>query len=236
MEALYLKDSNIKEFEATVESVKDDKFVVLDQTAFYPEGGGQPFDTGKIIRINDNEEFPVIYVGKFDGKISHQISTPGLKPGDKIKGILDWGRRYTLMRYHTCAHIISGVFNKEAGALITGGGFTLEKGRIDFNLDDFDREKISDYFASANKIVEDAHPIEVYTLPREEALEMPEMFKLKNVLPPSVENIRIVDIKDFDRQADGGTHVSNTSEVGKIEFIKADNKGKNNRRVYFKVS
>jgi misacylated tRNA(Ala) deacylase len=236
MKALYFNDSNLQSFEAQVIDVINDKSAVLDKTAFYPEGGGQPNDTGKLIRIDDGKEFGVINVVKSGGDITHELSTAGLKKGDMVKGIINWERRYKLMRYHTAAHIISGIFNKEAGALITGGGFTVEKGRIDFNLADFDREKITSYFEKANQIVKDARPIEVYTLPRQEALLMPDMFKLKNILPASVANIRIVDIKNFDRQADGGTHVTNTSCVGNIQFIKADNKGKNNRRVYFKLT
>ncbi len=233
MDEIYLKDSYVKEFEAEVKNVKDGKFVGLNKTAFYPNGGGQPYDTGTLC-VGD-KEYKVVYVGKFDGKISHEVASEGLKEGDKVKCKLDWDRRYAHMRYHTAAHIISGVFNKEAGALITGGGFTEEKGRIDFNLDNFDREKMSYYFEKVNEIVQNALPIEVYTMPREEAMVLPEIFKLKNVLPPSVQEIRIVDIKGFDRQADGGTHVKDTSMVGKITFLKASNKGKNNRRVYFKL-
>ena len=113
--ALYMNDSYLKEFEATVESVKDDKFVVLDQTAFYPQGGGQPYDTG--VFLKDSEEFPVVFVGKFSGQISHEISKTGLQQGDKIKGKIDWERRYRLMRMHTAAHIMDAVLYEKAEAL-----------------------------------------------------------------------------------------------------------------------
>lgn len=229
--ALYMDDSYLKEFESTVISVKEGKFVVLDNTAFYPNGGGQPYDTGKLVK--DGEEFPVVFVGKFDGQISHEVGKEGLKEGDKVKGVIDWDRRYALMRYHTAAHILSGVFHKEAGALITGNQLDVGKGRIDFALENFDRDQMAKYFEDSNKIVAEDHPLKVYYMEREEALKLPEMVKLAGALPPAVKDLRIVDIEGFDRQADGGTHVKSTKEVGKIIFTKAENKGKSNRRVYF---
>ncbi|RMF05614.1 alanyl-tRNA editing protein [Candidatus Woesearchaeota archaeon] len=233
-DALYMKDSYLKEFEAEVVSVSQDKYVVLDRTAFYPNGGGQPYDTGRLIR-DDGEEFKVVYVGKFDGRISHEVDRPGLKEGDKVKGVIDWERRYELMRYHTAAHILSGVFHKECGAKITGNQLDIGKGRIDFNLEEFDRERIMEYFEKANRIVEEDRPVLVSFMSRDDALKDPDLFKLAGVLPPAVKELRIVEIKDFDRQADGGTHVRSTKEVGKIVFVKAENKGKKNRRVYFKL-
>ena len=131
--ALYMTDSYLKEFEAVVESVKDDKFVILDQTAFYPQGGGQPHDTG-VMQLND-DDYPVIFAGKFEGKISHEVSKPGLKVGDKVTGKIDWERRYRHMRMHTAAHIIDAVLFNESGALCTGNQLGLEKSRIDFSLD-----------------------------------------------------------------------------------------------------
>ncbi len=232
-EALYLEDSYLKEFEAEVKEVNQGKFVVLDRTAFYPNGGGQPFDTGTIAK--GSEEFRVIYVGKFSGQISHQVDREGLEPGDRVRCTIDWQRRYALMRHHTAAHILSGVFHNESGAKITGNQLDVAKGRIDFDLENFDREKILEYFEKANEIVKKDLPVKVYFMPREEALKMPEMVKLANILPPAIETLRIVEIVGFDRQADGGTHVKSTKEVGKIVFLKAENKGKSNRRVYFSV-
>ncbi|MFH1591486.1 MAG: alanyl-tRNA editing protein AlaXM [archaeon] len=232
-EALYLNDCYLKEFDAKVVSVKDGKFVVLDKTIFYPKSGGQPEDLG-VLKKGD-EEFKVVFAGKFDGHISHEVDHEGLQEGDEVHGVLDWERRYELMRYHTAAHILSGMFHKEAGAKITGGGFDIGKGRIDFDLEDFDRERMQEFFDKSNAIVREDHEIKVYTMPREEALAIPEMLKLANVLPPSIKELRIIDIVDFDRQPDGGTHVHKTGEVGKITFMKAENKGKNNRRVYFSL-
>lgn len=237
MNALYMDDSYLKEFEAKVESVtkggENKFFIVLDKTAFYPDSGGQPYDTGKLTK--GGVEYPVVYVGKFSGNISHEVSREGLKEGDVVKGVIDWERRYALMRMHTAAHLISEVFHRDSGAFITGNQLGLDKSRIDFSLEDFDREKMSEYFAKANEIVEKDLNVKTYFLPREEAIKIENITKLANVLPPNIKDLRIVEIDGFDIQADGGTHVKSTKEIGKIEFIKAENKGKNNRRIYFKV-
>ncbi len=233
-EALYLNDCYLKEFDATVVSVDKDKYVVLDKTAFYPNAGGQPYDTGKL--ICNGTEYKVVYVGKFGGNISHELDKPGLKPGDKVHGFIDWERRYKLMRMHTAAHILSAVFNKEASALITGGQLELEKSRIDFNLENFDREKIDEYIKKSSEIVKRDLPIKIYSIPRAEAEAEPGIAKLAKGLPEGIQEIRIVDIIGFDRQADGGTHVRSTKEVGEIIFLRADNKGKDNRRLYYKLA
>jgi len=231
---LYMEDSYLKEFEATVKSVKDDKFVVLDQTAFYPKSGGQPNDTGKLI-TEDNTEYNVVFAGKFSGEISHEVDKPGLKEGDKVKGTIDWDRRYRLMRMHTATHVLSSVFIKEAGALITGNQLDLEKTRIDFSLEDFDRDKISDYVKKANELSATNAEIKVSFMPREEVEQKPELARLAKGLPEGVKTLRIVNIEGIDIQADGGTHVKNTSEVGTIEVLDCKNKGKNNRRIYLTI-
>src|SRR3989338_3975717 len=141
--ALYMTDSYLKEFEAVVESVKDDKFIVLSQSAFYPQGGGQPSDMGAMLA--NNEEYPVVFAGKFEGRISHEVAKPGLMVGDKVKCRIDWGRRYRLMRMHTAAHIIDAVLYNEAKALCTGNQLGLDKSRIDFALDVLDKDKIQQY-------------------------------------------------------------------------------------------
>ena len=231
--ALYMTDSYLKEFEATVESVKDDKFVVLNQTAFYPNGGGQSFDTGAM--ICNGEEYPVVFVGKFSGQISHEVSKPGLKAGDKVACKLDWDRRYRHMRMHTAAHIIDAILYNEAGALCTGNQLGLDKSRIDFSLDVLDRDKIQKYVDMSNEWVKKAIDVKIYTLPREEALKIPGVVKLASVMPPEVSELRIVEIPGIDLQADGGTQVKNTSEIGNISLVSVENKGKNNRRMYFTV-
>ncbi|MBI2656167.1 alanyl-tRNA editing protein [Candidatus Woesearchaeota archaeon] len=231
--ALYMNDSYLKEFEAVVESVTDDKYVVLDKTAFYPSGGGQPHDTG--VLICNNEEYPVVYAGKFSGKISHEVSKPGLKVGDKVIGRINWDRRYKFMRMHTAAHILISIFNKESNVLITGNQIDEDKTRMDFSMENFDREKMVKYIQTANEIIKQDLPVKMYYLPREEAMKVPGMVKLAGALPPDVSTLRIVEIPGVDVQADGGTHVKSLAEIGTIEFLGAENKGKDRKRVYYTV-
>lgn len=229
-----MQDSYTKEFESVVESVKDDKFIVLDKTAFYPTGGGQPHDTG--IMTCNNEEYHVIYVGKLSGQISHEVGKQGLKIGDKIIGRIDWDRRYRLMRMHTAAHIIDAILYKEAGALCTGNQLGVDKSRIDFSLETLDREKMQGYIAEANEIVKRAIDVKIYFMKKDEALKIPGVVKLADVMPPEAEELRIVEIPEVDLQADGGTQVKNTSEIGEIKFLSVENKGKNNRRLYYTIA
>ena len=215
--ALYMNDSYLKEFSATIESVKDNKFIVLDKTAFYPSGGGQPHDTGVII-CND-EDYPVIYVGKFSGEISHEVAKSGLKVGDKLIGKINWDRRYKFMRMHTAAHLVSSIFHDKMGALITGNQIDEEKTRIDFNMENFDREKILEYIGVSNEIIKQDLPVKVYFLPREQAMKIQGVVKLAGALPPEVSELRIVEIPGIDLQADGGTHVKSLAEIGTIGFV-----------------
>ncbi|MCD6592686.1 alanyl-tRNA editing protein [Candidatus Bathyarchaeota archaeon] len=231
--ALYLEDSYLKECDATVVSVKNGKYVVLDQTIFYPKGGGQPWDTGKMIR--NSEVFNVVYVGKFSGEISHEVDHAGLKPGDKVHCILDWERRYRLMRSHTAAHVFASLICNETGALVTGNELGLDKIRFDFSLEGLNRELILKYVEKANELFKKDIPVRTYWLPREEALKIPGVIKMAKALPPNIPKLRIVEIVGVDKQADGGTHVKNLREVGQIEFLKAVNKGKKNKRVYFRI-
>jgi misacylated tRNA(Ala) deacylase len=236
MNALYLEDSYLKEIDAKIEKVTDGKFVILDQTNFYPSSGGQPHDTGKLIRNSDNKEFNVLFVGKFDGEISHQVEPENvLKEGDEVHGMVDWERRYKLMRAHTSAHIVSGLVHSELGAKITGNQIEEDKVRIDYQLEEFDKELLEKYIEKANEIIERDLPITTEYISRAKAEKDPDLAKLSIGLPPGLKELRIVSIGDFDRQADGGTHVKSTKEIGKLEFIKCDNKGKNNRRVYYRV-
>lgn len=232
--ALYLEDSYLKECEATAQSVKDGKYVVLDRTVFYPRGGGQPHDSGKIMR--GDEIFNVVFVGKFEGRISHEVDKPGLQEGDRVKCVLDWERRYTIMRMHTAAHVLAATMNKELGVLITGNQLGEDRTRFDFNTEGFDREKFEEMVKKANEVLSQDLELKIYTLPREKAMEIEGVVKLAKALPPSINELRIVEIPGIDVQADGGTHVKNLREVGRIEILKLENKGKNNRRVYFTLT
>jgi len=230
---LYWEDSYMTEFEAEVISVEND-FVELDSTAFFATGGGGPNDTGKLI-ANGND-FIVSDVSKSGDKILHKIDKEGLKSGDKVKGIIDWDRRYRLMKMHTASHLLSSIIHNEIGTLISGGNLDLEKSRIDFNLEDFDREKFTAYVKNANELIKQGAQVKSYFMKREEAMKIPGIIKLLEALPPDVDNLRIVEIEGIDIQADGGNHVKNLNELGGIEIVKLENKGKTNRRMYFTLT
>ncbi len=231
---IYLYDSYAKDCDATVQSI-DGKFIMLDQTVFFARGGGQPGDTGKIVRISDSIEFTVLSVGKKDGAIAHELDKDGLVIGDKVKCSINWDRRYRLMRIHTATHILAAIMNKEEGVLISGNELGDDKARVDFNLENVNREKVEAYIVKTNEALKRNLDVKTYFLPRAEALALPGAVKLLAALPPNITELRIVEIGDVDRQIDGGTHVKNTSEVGEIELIRIDNKGASNRRVYFKL-
>lgn len=233
-EALYMDDSYLKEFDAKVKSANG-KYVVLDRTAFFPNGGGVEFDTGVLKRKSDGKEFKVVFTGKFNGDISHETDSEGLAENDEVHGAVDWERRYRLMRYHTAAHVLSGVFNREFNLMMTGNQLTTEKGRIDMNMEILDLELIKKGFERANELISQDLPVSVYYKSMEEAKKDPTLFKLAIGFPHDIDTLRIVDIKEFDAQADGGCHVRSLKEIGKIAFQEAINKGKQNRRIYFTV-
>jgi len=235
--ALYLKDSYLKEFEAKVTSVANGKFIVLDQTAFYPKSGGQPNDTGIIIRKSDNKEFKVVFVGKFNNEISHEIENPEktqLQEGDEVIGKIDCDKRYAHMKMHTAAHIVSEASHRITGAMITGNQLGAEQSRIDGNFE-YSPEKVQAIFEEANKIVEQDLPVTAEFLTREEAENIPQLTKLAKGLPPEVKEVRMLSIGNYEKGADGGTHVKSSKEVGKIIFEKYASKGKDNKRIYFKL-
>ncbi len=230
-EALYMKDSYLKKWDAKIVSVKDNKYIILDKTAFYPKGGGQPWDEGFIIR--NGEKFKVVYVGKFSGEISHEVEKPGLKEGDTVSCEIDWERRYTYMRYHTACHLVSNLLFRKANAKITGNQIELDKARMDFSMEDYSPEKLRTYVKESNEIIKKDPPIIIETMSRAAVLEEPELARLAVGLPKNLQEFRIVKIGEIDKQVDGGTHVNNLSEIGEIEMTKTVNKGKNNRRLYF---
>ncbi|MFH1332368.1 MAG: alanyl-tRNA editing protein AlaXM [archaeon] len=232
-ELLYFNDSYLREFEATVLEVNNNKYIILDKTAFYYGTGGQPYDTGSMIK--EGEEYKVVFVGKFDGKVSHGVDRPGLKAGDKVKCVIDWQRRYTLMKYHTAAHILSKIIFTEAGAVTSGNQLGIDGSRIDFTLEKFDKEKVQGWIDETNEIIEKKLPVKIEQMPREEALKIPDFIRTKANLLQDIPVLRIVNIEGFDMQACGGTHVKNLGEIGQIELVKTENKGKDNRRIYFKL-
>jgi len=226
---LFWEDMYAKEFDATVVSVSGAR-VVLDQTAFNPRGGGLVSDVG----VLDGRR--VVEVVKEGEEIYHILEAQDASAAGKlVHGVLDWDRRYRIMKMHTAAHILSSVVNGETGALITGNQISPDESRVDFNLEDFDREKMSYYIDKVNEAVARELEVKTFFMKREEALATPGFVKLANALPPSLEVLRIVQIGDVDTQADGGVHVRNTREIGKVQGLRTDNKGKSNRRLYFTV-
>lgn len=229
-----MDDSYLKNWNAEVKSVSNEKFIILDKTAFYPKGGGVEWDTGTIA-TSSNDIYNVVYTGKFSGKISHEVDKIGLKEGDKVNCNINWDRRHLLMRYHTATHVLSGVLFKEYGLMVTGNQLTTEKARIDLNMGGMDVNLINSAIEKSNKIILKNLPVEIYYITRKEAEKDSSLFKLAIGFTHNLDVIRIVDIKGFDRQADGGCHVRNLDEIGIIKFKDAVNKGKNFKRVYFSI-
>ena len=232
-QVLYLEDSYLKEWDAEIiEFIENnEKHVILDKTAFYPLGGGQPNDEGSIT-IN-SEKYKVLDVKRADGKIVHEIDHEGIKIGDKVHCILDWERRYNLMRMHTAAHVLSAVINQQTQALITGNQLGLDKSRIDFDLEKFDRDQMHTFIEMANQAIAKGGEITAHTISRQEAESRENLCKLAKGLPPAIQEIRILKIKDIDEQPDGGTHVKDIKEIGKLVFLDVENKGAKRRRIYF---
>lgn len=231
MNDMYLEDSYLWAFDATVVDASEDR-AILDRTAFYPQSGGQPADTGTLIR--GDKSFSVVGVEPGEKGIVHILDKTGLKPGDPVSGRIDGDRRYRFMRCHTACHILSAVIFKETGAKITGNQIELSRSRVDFSLESFDKAKMGEYVARANSIIDEHHPVTTRAIPRDTALAIPDLVRLAMNVQDR-EMIRVVEIEGVDRQACGGTHVKNTCEVGRIKMIKAENKGKANRRVYFSL-
>ncbi len=236
-ELLCLKDSYCRECDATVSKVDGGgKKVFVDRTVFYPQGGGQPSDTGKIIRISDNAEFRVEKVAKESGEAAHYLDKEGLAVGDSVKLVLDWERRHKIMRMHTAAHVL-GFVMFERGVQITGNQLGDALTRFDFNVETgLQREAIEAGVAKANELLRSGAEVKVFELPREEAFKIPGIVKLADKLPPAIAVLRIVQIGDFDVQADGGTHVRNVSEIGQLHIERIENKGAANKRVYLSLS
>jgi len=229
-EKLFWQDAYIREFEGEV-VFADGNRLVLDRTAFNPRGGGLVSDLGT---VNGHLLAEVVKEGE---EILHLFNGPApFKVGEKVRCVLDWERRHRIMRMHTAAHILSAVVHGEAGALITGNQISPDESRVDFGLEQFDKDKMSSYIDSVNEVVQRGVDVKSFFMRRDEAMKVAGLVKLANAAPPSVEVLRIVQIGDVDTQADGGVHVKNTKEIGRVVGLRTENKGKSNRRLYFTVS
>ena len=228
-ELLYQTDMSLREFEARVTQVVDGG-VELDRTAFYPGGGGQPCDLG-VVEAN-GERWNVRKIGREDGRVGHYLDREPPPTGTPVVGLVDWDRRYALMRTHTAMHILCGVIWRDFGASVTGGKMEPLRGRMDFEFERMQRELVSEIEERINVEVAASRPLHVSVLPREEAFQIPDLIRTKiNLLPATITQVRVVEIEGLDVQADGGTHVANTAEVGPLRIVDYKSKGRINKRL-----
>jgi misacylated tRNA(Ala) deacylase len=236
-ELTYQTDAYLKEFSATIQTVDaQTRAVVLDRSAFYPGGGGQPCDFGTLEVAGVS--YPVEKVKKQGDDVLHFLggSADLPAPGSTANGTLDWTRRHNLMRTHTALHILCGTVFRDYGAKVTGGDMDPLKGRMDFEFETMRGELVRDIEAAVNLEIGQAREIRVKILPREEAFQIPDLIRTKiNLLPEGIMQVRIVELVGLDLQADGGTHVMNTSEVGKVKVIDYKSKGAINKRIYIEI-
>lgn len=230
-------DSYLKTFTARITGVDEvGHAVILDRTAFYPGGGGQMCDTGMLTA--GEVTYPVVKVKKSPDGISHEISIENPLPatGTEVKGEVDWTRRYQMMRTHTAMHILCGVVFRDYGAQVTGGDMEPLKGRMDFEFENLTKDLVGVIEEAVNKEVAVGHDVRVKILPREEAFQIPDLIRTKiNLLPPGIPEVRTIEIVGLDLQADGGTHVANTREVGRMRVVDYKSKGKINKRIYVEL-
>ena len=234
---LYQTDSYLRSFDATISQMANDNLgIILDQTVFYPGGGGQPPDSGKL--TIESKDYTVKRAARQGTDVIHIFAdeVPSLQVNKPIKGEIDWEKRYQLMRTHTAMHILCGVIFRDYGASVTGGSMDPLKGRMDFEFDTMQKDLVQTIEAAVNIEVENARLVKVSLLPREEAFQIPDLIRTKiNLLPEGIKQVRIVEIEGLDLQADGGTHVNNTSEVGQIRIVNYKSKGKINKRIYIEL-
>ncbi|MBK8906140.1 MAG: alanyl-tRNA editing protein [Anaerolineaceae bacterium] len=233
-ELLYTTDAYVQTFEAVVTAVTADNGVILDKTAFYPGGGGQPNDEGTL--TVGNQSWNVTKVKKVGGDVVHFVEGEPPGAGTTVTGQLDWERRYQLMRTHTAMHVLCGVVWRDYGASVTGGNMDPLKGRMDFEFETMRQELVAEIETAVNQEVEAARETRVQILPRDEAFQIPDLIRTKiNLLPEGISEVRTVELVGLDLQADGGTHVANTKEVGRMRITDYKSKGKINKRIYVEL-
>jgi len=228
---LYLEDSYLKEFSAIVlELGIDQNAIVLSATAFYPTGGGQPCDFG-ILRFKENIS-NVIKVKRIEGKIWHYIEGELPQIGEMVNGAINWERRYQLMRTHTAMHAMSAIAWRDYQAQVTGGNMEPLSGRLDFEFENFNSELVTEIEEKVNIEIKKGLAVTSKILPRVEAEKIPDLIRTKiNLLPVYLTEIRVVSIAGLDQQADGGTHVADSSEIGTIKVTGYKSKGRINKRI-----
>lgn len=234
-EKLYWNDMYLREFDATVEEIEGNG-VILDRTAFYATGGGQPNDTGILRSVRG--EYRVIDVRKNGDDVLHILDhSENLRAGDSVHGVVDWERRFWHMRYHSAVHVLDGIVTHRHGdqGFLTGGQIYQDRARIDLDMNDFSREIVEAIINESNNFIAEGHRIYQKEISSQEAKSMENLARTApgRELLNSLDTIRIIVIEGLDEQADGGTHVSNTREIGKLVLNKIESKGKRNKRVEF---
>jgi misacylated tRNA(Ala) deacylase len=238
------RDAYARRLEARVLEVADSDrspLVVLDATTFYPGGGGQPSDRGVILRGADGRSWTVRAARRVGGEIVHELEAPDdgqlPRPGDRVAIDVEWARRFALMRTHTALHALCGVVWRDHGALVTGGNMEPGAGRMDFEFERMSGDLVGEIEAKVNAELRSARDVRVNLLPRDEAFAIPDLIRTKvNLLPPGIELIRTIEIVGLDLQADGGTHVANTREVGGIRVTGYESKGRINKRIRLELT
>ena len=232
---LHMSDNYLKEFDATVIE-SGDNYVILDKTAFYPEGGGQSSDRGEI--SDGVRTVTVKEVKKIDGKIHHLIEDHDFRVGTSVHGKIDWDRRYECMRFHTCQHVLSRYLQINYGVETKGNNIKPEESRADYTpLESFDEEMKREVEAGVNAILSQNLPVEIRNMPRADAIQFLEerdyQTRYLEMVPKSVKEFRVLIIGDYDAASCAGTHVANTNEIGRISIGKSKNVGAGVRRIYF---
>ena len=231
---LYLEDAYLRECDSTVQRVEGN-LVVLDQTVLYAESGGQAPDHGWLrwdggeARVVDSQ----VAGGGHVGDVTHALEGPVPGPGARVRVVLDWERRYGLMRHHTAAHLVAAVVYRDFKAKFTGGQLHPDRARLDVHFDGWDPEWVKRIEATVNAEAQKGYEVRNHEISREEFEKGDLLRTAENLLDPRIERVRLTDIVGLDVQADGGTHVRDTREVGRVVMGKADNKGKGHRRLSY---
>jgi misacylated tRNA(Ala) deacylase len=238
---LAYEDAYARSIEARVLAVEsgDPTSVVLDRTVVYPGGGGQPSDSGTLRRSADGRSWRIASAHKSDGEIAHVLDAPDGPPavGDDVEVAIDWTRRHLLMRTHTALHVLCGVVWRDWAAQVTGGNMEPGAGRMDFEFERMSGELVGEIESRVNAEIAAERDVRVSVLPRDEAFAIPDLIRTKiNLLPPGIAEVRTIEIVGLDLQADGGTHVANTREVGPIRVTGYESKGRINKRIRIELA
>ncbi len=232
----YLDDPYMQECDAIVVALSSDGWCRLSQTILHPGGGGQPHDCGTLLAGSESLRVDAVREDE-DGLLWHRVVPPSLAAGDRVQLRLDWALRFALMRHHALMHIVNTIALRQFGGVMTGAQLGADRSRIDFRFEHFSRDDIATFQALVNDVIAEDRAVTSRVIPENEFRSRPELVRTLNVSPPVVAGqVRIVDIAGFDSQACGGTHVHSTREIGKAVIDRFDNKGKDNKRLYWTLT